>query len=46
MGADIAQGFYLSRPVPPVEILALLMHAVQGPRDAARSGSLAASQDL
>jgi diguanylate cyclase (GGDEF)-like protein len=27
MGADAAQGFYLSRPVPPVEILAMLMHA-------------------
>jgi len=35
MGADAAQGFYLSRPVPPVDILALLMHALQ--RDASRS---------
>ena len=29
MGADVAQGFYLSRPVPPMEIVALLMHAAQ-----------------
>jgi diguanylate cyclase (GGDEF)-like protein len=28
MGADVAQGFYLSRPVPPVEILAMLQHAL------------------
>lgn len=30
MGADIAQGFYLSRPVPPIEIAAMLMHALSG----------------
>jgi diguanylate cyclase (GGDEF)-like protein len=35
MGADVAQGFYLSRPVPPVEILAMLMHTFRGDRAAA-----------
>jgi diguanylate cyclase (GGDEF)-like protein len=33
MGADAAQGFYLSRPVPPIEILAMLMHAFRDRRD-------------
>jgi predicted signal transduction protein with EAL and GGDEF domain len=32
MGADVAQGFYLSRPVPPVEIAVMLMHALSGNR--------------
>ena len=31
MGADEAQGFYLSRPVPPAEIVAMLMHAFREP---------------
>ena len=33
MGADVAQGFYLSRPVPPVEISVMLMHALGGDRE-------------
>jgi diguanylate cyclase (GGDEF)-like protein len=32
MGADVAQGFYLSKPVPPMEIVALLMHATRRER--------------
>jgi EAL domain-containing protein (putative c-di-GMP-specific phosphodiesterase class I) len=40
MGADAAQGFYLSRPVPPVEIVALLMHAFRD-RDAGATAAAA-----
>src|SRR4051794_2097373 len=34
MGADEVQGFYLSPAVPPVEIVAMLMHAFRSDREA------------
>ncbi len=45
MGADAAQGFYLSRPVPPVDVVALLMPMVQGAGGEAGSADRAPSRN-
>jgi diguanylate cyclase (GGDEF)-like protein len=39
MGADAVQGYYLSQPVPGVEILAMLMHALRGAPEGQPAGT-------